>query len=81
MQRADGLYGGLIIHRPVQADNDGDDRALYGYQKEQLLLIGDWYHRKAEDVLAWFVDPDHYGLEVSRQRARRCGMCYIGANV
>ncbi|KAK9443379.1 Multicopper oxidase family protein [Metarhizium brunneum] len=62
LQRADGLYGGLIVHRPLQDGGKGDD-VLYDYQKEQLLLIGDWYHRTADEVLDWFVDPDHYGLE------------------
>ncbi|KJK81349.1 hypothetical protein H634G_03368 [Metarhizium anisopliae BRIP 53293] len=62
LQRADGLYGGLIVHRPLQDGGKGDD-ILYDYQKEQLLLIGDWYHRTADEVLDWFVDPDHYGLE------------------
>ncbi|TWU71937.1 hypothetical protein ED733_003469 [Metarhizium rileyi] len=64
LQRADGLYGGLVVHRPVLGRGRGSgDQDLYRYQKEQLLLIGDWYHRRAKEVLAWFVDPDHYGLE------------------
>ncbi|KHN99837.1 Multicopper oxidase family protein [Metarhizium album ARSEF 1941] len=62
LQRADGLYGGLVVHRPVQDGSKGDE-ALYDYQNEQLLLIGDWYHRTAQDVLEWYLDPDHYGME------------------
>lgn len=62
-QRADGLYGGLIVHKPVD-DGDQGDQSRYQYQQEQLLLVGDWYHRQADEVLEWFVDPDHYGLEV-----------------
>lgn len=63
LQRADGLYGGLIVHKPV-GDGDMGDQTHYQYQQEQLLLVGDWYHRQAKDVLEWFVDPDHYGMEV-----------------
>jgi hypothetical protein len=29
-----------------------------------LLLIGDWYHRSARDVLDWYTDPGNFGNEV-----------------
>lgn len=55
-QRADGLYGGFIIHpKAPQTHDDQDDR---------LLLISDWYHRSADQVLAWFLRPGSYGNEV-----------------
>ncbi len=63
LQRADGFYGGLIVHKPV---NDGKSELYsYRYSQEKLLLIGDWYHREANVVQGTYVNPDSYGLEVS----------------
>ncbi|KAG5930702.1 hypothetical protein E4U53_002171, partial [Claviceps sorghi] len=62
VQRADGLYGGIVVHKPARPTIDLDS-TLHHYEKEQLLLVGDWYHRSGNEVLSWFVDPDHYGLE------------------
>ncbi|KAK2606296.1 hypothetical protein QQS21_003344 [Conoideocrella luteorostrata] len=62
VQRADGLYGGLVVHKPAHED-EAADPIMHQYEKEQLLLVGDWYHRQGNEVLEWFVDPDHYGLE------------------
>jgi FtsP/CotA-like multicopper oxidase with cupredoxin domain len=60
LQRSDGLYGGLVIHEPV---SDGVGQAeRYGYCQEQLLLVGDWYHRTAEEVQAsylTYMSSDH----------------------
>ncbi|EKG22522.1 Multicopper oxidase type 1 [Macrophomina phaseolina MS6] len=62
VQRADGLFGGLIIHRPETATGVADlDR--YGYDEERLLLIGHWYHRSAQDVLAWYISAGSFGNE------------------
>lgn len=63
-QRADGLFGGLIVHRP--AFDEPSELEFYEYDGEKLLLIGDWYHRRASEVLAWFQDFGHFGNEVSR---------------
>ena len=60
VQRADGLYGGLVVHKPANKERSQGEKLL----DEQLLLIGDWYHRSSEDVLAWFLDSQHYGYEV-----------------
>jgi FtsP/CotA-like multicopper oxidase with cupredoxin domain len=49
-QRSDGLYGGFVVHEPFKHGLSESEK--YGYDKEQLLLIGDWYHRSAEEVLA-----------------------------
>ena len=68
--RGDGLYGGLIVHRPVgrlslrDRDWRSTDVSRYGYEKELLLLVGDWYHRKSEDVLAWYMNSASFGNEV-----------------
>ncbi|EER24346.1 Multicopper oxidase family protein [Coccidioides posadasii C735 delta SOWgp] len=70
LQRGDGLYGGLIIHRPAAPAIRGmrsrqihTDSVRYGYEKEHLLLIGDWYHRPSEKVLEWYMRPGSYGNE------------------
>ncbi|KAK2810641.1 hypothetical protein FQN49_008520, partial [Arthroderma sp. PD_2] len=70
LQRAEGLYGGLVVHRPSApsiraARNQAvqTDSVKYQYQKEHLLLIGDWYHRPAHDILAWFQSSISNGQE------------------
>lgn len=67
VQRGDGMYGGLVVHKPSQI---GNDMMEYEYKKEVLLLIGDWYHRNAEDVLAWFTSAKGFGNEVSQNYLR-----------
>lgn len=55
--RGDGLFGGLIIHKAVEGNGKAGkvtDLNEYGYEKEVLLMVGDWYHKTAEDVLAWY---------------------------
>ncbi|ODA81348.1 hypothetical protein RJ55_04313 [Drechmeria coniospora] len=63
VQRADGLFGGLVIHKPASKSPETADPATYRYEKEQLLMVGDWYHRAGGEVLEWFVDPNHYAYE------------------
>jgi len=62
VQRGDGMYGGLVVHKPAQ---DETDMKIYGYEREVLLLMGDWYHRSAEEILAWFTSARGFGNEVS----------------
>ncbi|KAJ5551834.1 CAZyme family AA1 [Penicillium sp. DV-2018c] len=68
--RADGLYGGLVIHAPASnstvrglISRARNEIRRYTYDKELLLLIGDWYHRPAVDVLEWYRDPGNFGNE------------------
>ncbi len=62
VQRGDGLYGALIIHRP---GNDGLSEAeRYGYQREVVLMVGDWYHRSAGQMLTWFTSAGSFDNEV-----------------
>lgn len=69
--RADGLYGGLVVHAPASKSTvrglftaaEGEAHR-FGYEKELLLLIGDWYHRSAQEVLAWYMTPGNFGNEV-----------------
>ncbi|KAJ9209949.1 CAZyme family AA1 [Paecilomyces variotii] len=71
VQRSDGLYGGLVVHKPVSkptvrgllAGHDFPDSEKYHYNKELLLLVGDWYHRSAVDVLAWYMRAGSFGNE------------------
>ncbi|EQL00798.1 Multicopper oxidase family protein [Ophiocordyceps sinensis CO18] len=56
VQRGDGLYGGLVVHRP-QAHSPS------ATGNDALLLIGDWFHRKQADVLSWYADYGSLGNE------------------
>ncbi|KAG9857101.1 hypothetical protein KCU98_g1186, partial [Aureobasidium melanogenum] len=60
VQRADGLYGGLVIHKPW---SQSSRRSTSSIVPEQLLLIGDWYHRSAEEVLATYMSSGSFGNE------------------
>lgn len=65
VKRADGLYGGLVVHKPVDGKNGQADSSIYEYDSEKLLLIGDWYHSTADVVLAGYKSFRNYGYEVS----------------
>ncbi|KAF7196718.1 Iron transport multicopper oxidase fetC [Pseudocercospora fuligena] len=56
-QRADGLYGGFVVHKPLVKDQESE------IADERLLLIGDWYHRHAADALKAYSHPGAFGLE------------------
>ncbi|CZR68894.1 related to multicopper oxidase [Phialocephala subalpina] len=58
--RGDGMYGGLVIHEQTDVLDDTED---YGYEDDVLLLIGDWYHRTAREVLAWYTSTRGFGNE------------------
>lgn len=58
VQRGEGLFGGLVVHKP-QEDLAGAGAA----EDEVLLLVGDWFHRKQKDVLAWYDDAGSFGNE------------------
>lgn len=72
--RADGLYGGLIVHKPspkptvrgllARADEKGT-ASYASYDRDVLLLIGDWYHRSADQVYSWYMRAGSFGNEVS----------------
>ncbi|KAG0648377.1 Diphenol oxidase 2 [Hyphodiscus hymeniophilus] len=53
LQRADGLYGGLVIHRRFEQGFSESDN--FDYEDDRLLLVGDWYHRSAADVQASYL--------------------------
>ncbi|KAF3912757.1 Laccase [Dactylellina cionopaga] len=62
VQRADGIYGAFIIHRTIEAGADSD-LIQHGYDKEIVFLIGDWYHRTAEEVMRWYLRAGSFGNE------------------
>ncbi|KAL6355471.1 hypothetical protein LRP88_11062 [Fusarium phalaenopsidis] len=43
VQRADGLWGGLIVHSPQEASHPPED---------YLVMVSDWFHRNQTEVLA-----------------------------
>lgn len=54
LQRADGLWGGLVVHSPEEEPAD---------REEHLLMIGDWFHRDQRQVLADYTDASSRGNE------------------
>ncbi|CAG8948828.1 hypothetical protein HYFRA_00001951 [Hymenoscyphus fraxineus] len=63
LQRADGMYGSLVIHKP--ATSGISEKKEYGYDDDINLLIGDWYHRPSHEVQDYFKDFSNAGNEVS----------------
>lgn len=64
VQRADGLFGALIVHRPAEQDMEmGEDDASIEKIEDRVLLVGDWYHRPAKDVLKWYMRAASFGNE------------------
>lgn len=56
-QRADGLYGGLIVHdaRPPPLSE--------APAADVLLLVGDWFHRRQARVIDWYAGFGSLGNE------------------
>ena len=74
VQRGDGMYGGLVVH---DAKDRGRDLTSYTYEKEVLLLIGDWYHRSASEVLDWYMSVRAFKNEVCSPYFPSA-TCYLG---
>ncbi|CAG8959839.1 hypothetical protein HYFRA_00001748 [Hymenoscyphus fraxineus] len=60
VQRGDGMYGGLVVHKPFEKKVDVDE---LDYDQDMLLMVGDWYHRPAEEVLSWYMSSRGFGNE------------------
>ncbi|KAL5358001.1 multicopper oxidase-domain-containing protein [Aspergillus floccosus] len=68
LARADGLYGGFVVHpaapkstvRGLASQTGSIDPAS---EKDVLLLIGDWYHRSGPEVMAWYMRAGSFGNE------------------
>ena len=61
-QRGDGLFGGFVVHTPASVGEQVDSER-YGYEQDVLLMIGDWFHRSAEEVLEWYTSLRGFGNE------------------
>ncbi|KAE8355340.1 Cupredoxin [Aspergillus coremiiformis] len=66
----DGLYGGFVVHAPASKSTvrgllarHSAEFPPYNYEREFLLLIGDWYHQPAGQVLAWYMSIESFGNE------------------
>ncbi|CAG8977769.1 hypothetical protein HYALB_00011154 [Hymenoscyphus albidus] len=63
LQRADGMYGSLVIHKP--ATSGISEKKEYGYDDDINLLIGDWYHRPSHEVQDYYKDFSNAGNELA----------------
>ncbi|KAH8883129.1 hypothetical protein GQ53DRAFT_883129 [Thozetella sp. PMI_491] len=60
VQRADGLFGGFIIHEPRDSYSP---RQTPLYEDDLLLLIGDWYHPTAVEIQKTYDTYQYWGME------------------
>jgi len=60
-QRADGLYGSFIVH----AAADAASKESEDVEADQVLMVGDWYHRSGTEVLEYYRDWKHWKIEPS----------------
>ncbi len=66
VQRGDGLFGGLVVYRPEgKGEGEVGEKGGWRYEREVLLLVGDWFHRSAEEMLGWYTSVGAFGNEVS----------------
>jgi FtsP/CotA-like multicopper oxidase with cupredoxin domain len=63
VQRGDGLFGALVIHRPSDMAPARTEISAYEYDEERIMMVGDWYHRSANDALAWYMRSGSFGIE------------------
>jgi hypothetical protein len=43
----------------------------YEYEEDLALMIGDWYHRSAQEVQDYYTDWTNFGLEESNTISRK----------
>jgi FtsP/CotA-like multicopper oxidase with cupredoxin domain len=48
------------VHNPVDIE---DESKIFGYDEERLLLIGDWYHHPADELLKKYLHWSSAGAE------------------
>ncbi|KAL2803430.1 multicopper oxidase-domain-containing protein [Aspergillus granulosus] len=68
LARADGFYGGFVVHKPapkstVRGLMSRETKLGRAEERDVLLLIGDWYHRPAPEVMAWYMRAGSFGNE------------------
>lgn len=59
LQRSDGVFGGLIVHSPVPLSRGRAPPK--DYDEDLLLTVHDWYHRRAPEVMAWYMNHRSWG--------------------
>ena len=62
LQRADGLYGAVIIH---EAASSTPEAVTNSYDEDLALMVGDWYHRSAKEIQNYYTDWTNFGNEAS----------------
>lgn len=63
VQRGDGIFGPFIVHPPTQSDDENSRSTLHEYDEERVITVGDWYHRPANEALAWYMRAGSFGME------------------
>jgi len=76
-QRADGLYGAFIVH--VAADTTSAEPEVT--MPDQVLMIGDWYHRSGTEVLEYYTDWKHWKIEPSGDSMLLNGQGYFNCSM
>ncbi|KAJ4012510.1 hypothetical protein NW752_008208 [Fusarium irregulare] len=54
LHRADGLWGGLVVHSPSE---------INAFEEDYVIMVGDWFHRNQSEVLRWYADASSRGNE------------------
>ncbi|KAJ9133693.1 Multicopper oxidase [Pleurostoma richardsiae] len=61
-QRGDGLFGGFVVHEPRHEDGRTESER-HGYSQDVLVMVGDWFHRSADEVMSWYTSVRSFGNE------------------
>ncbi|KAK5689584.1 hypothetical protein LTR97_012757 [Elasticomyces elasticus] len=61
-QRADGLFGAFVVHR---AESEAKPAHMHDhlYEDDRVLMVGDFHHRSAPDILAYYRDWKNFKIE------------------
>lgn len=76
-QRADGLHGAFIVHAAADTTSAKREDTL----EDQVLMIGDWYHRSGTEVLEYYTDWKHWKIEPSGDSMLLNGQGYFNCSM
>lgn len=64
-QRADGLFGALVVHPPAGASTSKEalQPSSADYEDDIVLMVGDWYHLPAQEVQNIYDSYTQWGME------------------